>query len=65
MLRIWCDSAFKSFISCFLTEGEMRDRKLLPIYKSQRRPELLLAAISKANWDGKEHDLAQALNRPK
>jgi hypothetical protein len=35
----------KELISCFMTENEMREAKLLPSYRPQGGPEILLFAL--------------------
>ena len=52
-------SILKEFISCFMTEQEMRDEALLPLYRSQGKPELLLAAIRKSEETRRENDGTQ------
>lgn len=39
----------REFVSAHLTEAEMHELGLLPTYRAKREPELLKAAIEKAN----------------
>lgn len=45
----------REFISCNYTEKQLKDRGLLPFYKSQGQPELMLASIKNLEKLRREH----------